>query len=567
MKMIYNRMKWNSKGSAILSTVLLILSGIMALMICQFSFLPLVNGEELTRNGTLPEMNDTTELPDIIMIGDVLNFTVMYIDGDGDIGDVRIKLEYVNATRGIGDGGDGGYHAMEYAAGGNFSEGVEYWFETDFINPGTYKYTFNVTDMELNETVVENGTTFNVIIPVPDEGVIEGHVHGIEGNSTVPLENADVIIYYLDNQDNNTYYYNSTTNASGYYMETLPVIEEEYHIYVNTSGYADSDTSSFSITTIDNHTVINFTLDKFTPQLPEDTTGEIEGLVKDQNGAGINGVVIKLITYTKEAVNGSNATLKTYLNFTATANETGSYLIENIPPGYWELSADALNYEPMSKFVNITTSLSTLDITLNILPSVDIYTVRGFIDPPASSIVFSGHGKVAHNVSSGEFTITEVINGKYNLDVSHPGYDDKKVSINVNGSDLSINITLDLKTQDDNDTKTVPVGPVLDEDGKPVEGVVIEVVINNVTYNATTNENGIATLVIPLDKTLDNNTKVKGTKDENTIEWNYTDDIPAYTETNKESEEGSSAFVWIVIIILCVIIFIVIGVVLLTRKD
>ena len=140
-----------------------------------------------TRSG-LPVLNDTTTLPEVIMMGDIVNFTVNYSDADGDVGDVRVSFELINTTRGISDSP---YHTMSYPAGGNFSEGVEYYYLGTFDLPGTYRYIFNVTDAAMNETVEKNGTEFNVILPVPDEGKIFGHVTTGEGNATAAVVGAD----------------------------------------------------------------------------------------------------------------------------------------------------------------------------------------------------------------------------------------------------------------------------------------------------------------------------------------------------------------------------------------
>ena len=136
-----------------------------------------------TRADSLPVLNDTTVLPDTIMMGDLVNFTVLYTDADDDPGEVRVRFERLNGSRGITDSSN---PKMNFPEGGNYSQGVEYYYVKAFDMPGTYRYVFNVTDVELNETVVENGTEFQVILPVPDEGTLSGRVTTGRGNDTAP---------------------------------------------------------------------------------------------------------------------------------------------------------------------------------------------------------------------------------------------------------------------------------------------------------------------------------------------------------------------------------------------
>ena len=216
--------------------------------------------QETTRDASLPTLNDTTTLPEVIQLGDIINFTVLYRDADGDAGDVRIMINMTDETRGISGGGS--YHEMNYNVTGNFTEGVVYWYERSFDNPGIHTYTFNVTDAGLNQTVVENGTNFNVILPVPTEGKISGFVTTGEGNATVPLSGVDVIIFHPHNLTGNITYYNTTTNATGYYESVLPIKEGSFGMYANKSGYLRSETYNFTIPTIENEKEKNFTLKK-----------------------------------------------------------------------------------------------------------------------------------------------------------------------------------------------------------------------------------------------------------------------------------------------------------------
>jgi predicted amidophosphoribosyltransferase len=118
---------------------------------------------------------------------------------------------------------------------------------------------------------------------------------------------------------------------------------------------------------------------------------------------------------------------------------------------------------------------------------------------------------------------------------------------------LADNLTWSFTTisEPEPDVYDITVGPVLDEDGDPLEGVEIKVTVDGVEYTATTDENGYATFEdMPWDS-FPPGTKFKGTKDDyEDIEWTEGDSIPKM--------EATGSNLWIIIVVILVILLIII---------
>lgn len=527
----------NNKVFSLLGVIFLLLAGTLGFSLSVSA----QSGHPFHRGGFPPQLNDTTEIPEVLMIGDVVNFTVMYNDTEGDVGDVRVKFEYVNSTRGISDGG---YKEMDYNVSGNFTQGVVYWYAIAFDNPGIYKYTFNVTDPDTNITVVENGTEFNVILPVPDEGKIEGSVTTGAGNSTTAVEGADVIIYYDDTETEGTFYYNTTTSLTGYYSSVLPIVEEAYHIYVNATGYVDSALMNFTLETIANETEMDFSLAVYQTPVEEDVTGELCGFVHDDGGIPVEGA--NVVVKTNAEVQPSTVT-----------NASGYFLIEGIQPGTWDVYITAEGYVNWSGSYNV--SVDILDcgsISLITVEPVLYYNVSGNVTPSNTTINIEGYD-VVQNLTTGNFTISGLASGTYTIIFSLEGYTTLSKDVVIADADGILTVVLLPEEEIGDNNNSIVIGPILDGNGEPVEGANVSVVINNITYYGITDEFGNATIIVPQEVEPVNGSKVSATKDGMEIEWHYTpynNDIPVM----EEKEEESFADVFCIIVLLIVIVLLVI---------
>lgn len=513
-----------------------------------------------TRAGSLPVLNDTTVLPDTIMMGDPVNFTVMYNDTDGDVGRVFLRFELLNETRGISGPAN---PEMDHPAGGNFSEGVEYYHVKTFDLPGTYRYVFNVTDEELNLPVVENGTVFQVILPVPSEGTFSGYVSWEGVNNTAPIADANVIIHYHDNETGNTTYFNTTTNATGFYTRTLPIVVEPYFAYANATGYFDADRYKFSLLTIEPDVEKNFTLDAWEPEVPEDTTGEMSGYVLYALDPVANATVTVIVTkdITEQQNVGGNVTdviVKIYENLSDVTDETGYFFIEGIEPGSWNVTVTAEDFEPINVNLSFTTELLEGNFTF-IWKIPSGYNITGFVSPPNATIslrpvpaeVFYGYS-TWRNYTTGEFIIDEVENGTYELHVEAPGYRIHEQNFTVNGSDLDVG-TIEL-TSLAIPTYRLVIGPIVDAEGNPVPNATVRFVRGE-RYEEVTDEAGYAVFMMT-GGNITNNTQINVTKGDVEMHWGYGEEIPAFSSDKEEEKElpwTIAAGVIIVVIILIIV--------------
>ena len=512
-----------------------------------------------TRSG-LPVLNDTTGLPEVIMMGDIVNFTVNYSDPDGDVGDVRVSFELVNTTRGISDSP---YHTMSYPAGGNFTEGVEYYYLGTFDLPGTYRYIFNVTDAALNETVVMNGTEFNVILPVPDEGKIYGYVTSGEGNATAAIAGANVRIYYHDNETSVTEYYNTTTNATGYYESVLPIVEEPYFMYVNATGYFDSERFKFDLPTIANELEHDVSLDLWTPEVPEDTTGKLTGIVEDAlNGEMVEGAMITVAVYAEsvETMNNSgnltNVTVRTYANLTVTSDANGTYYIEGVTPGKWAVTVTKAGYIDHSEDITFTTGALVKNFTLEAEVILLTYNISGTVRPADAAITFSGNETVVQNTTTGEFTIEGVMNGEYYLTFERYSYATSIKAVVINASDVKLGtITLAVHGTP---MYMLTIGPIVDANGESVVDATITFTQDGENYTTTTNATGYGVLTVDEGMTILGNTSITANKDDVTITWNYGGDIPAFKAEEDEDEKLPLGMIIGVIVVALILIIVAI---------
>jgi len=493
-----------------------------------------------------PFLSDTTVLEDVIMTGDLINFTLFYTDGNGDVGDVRVKFDMTVGTRGISGGGS--YHAMNFNPSGNFSQGVTYWYLASFDTPGNYTYTFNVTDVEANETVVENGTGFNVILAVPDEGELYGKVTSRQGNTTIPVTNADIIIYYYDNNTNATNYYNTTTNATGHYSKTLPIVEEPYFVTVNATGFFDHEKFKLHLLTIDNNVEKNFILEPWEPEAPEDTTGELGGFVLDADGAIIEGATIIVVIYTmtteQQNISGNltNITAKSYTNFTTTSNATGAFLIEGIAPGTWNVMVRAAEYKDKSENITFTTAHINMNFTL----TATDYEVKvgpfkdgdgDAVEGATVTFTLNGVEYSAKTDANGKATFTLLVAALPAGTKLHATKDDNEITW-TQGEDIPTLIPATPTTYE------VTYGPWPD-----FAGWELSFVINNQTIRSTVNDTGYVTVTLPNDITVPAGHDFVLKKGDEEVRFKEGEEPKI---SGGEKDDGISLWVWIVIAIVVV---------------
>ncbi|MDP7266143.1 MAG: carboxypeptidase-like regulatory domain-containing protein, partial [Candidatus Thermoplasmatota archaeon] len=488
-----------------------------------------------------------------------INFSFLYTYDDGDVVDVRLNFYMTNVTIGISVGGI--YHAMNFDPAINSSLGVTYWYLMSFDTPGNYTYTFNVTDAQANESVVENGTGFNVILQVPDEGKLYGWVMTGLGNNSLPVPEADLIIHYYDNNTNITNYYNTTTNVTGYYSKTLPIVEEPYFVTVNATGFFDSEKFKFQLLTIYNNVKKNFTLEPWEPEIPPDTTGELEGYILSTNGDRVANASIIVVSYTDTALednitgNITNETVREYNNLTASSNSTGYYLLIGIPTGNWTVVASAAGYVDTPGELKFTTELLTVNFT--IVPIKIYYKITGTVLPTTASVKI-GLSQITVNAISGNFTIDSLIDADYTLTFSADGYATIALNVIVNGSDVELGI-ISLN-------KLVNIGPIMDGEDKIVAGANVSFTVEGIEHTAETDSLGIAVFELSDSVNIISGTKITAVKNGTSITWSHGEEIPIFGGVSSGAE-GELTTGMILVTIVVAVILILIVVIQIFKKD
>ncbi len=532
-------------------TTLAVLSLILPVLILCSQGSPVGGYDENSTRADAPTLNDTTVLEDVIMTGDLINFTVTYTDADGDVGDVRIKFDMTNVTRGISGGGS--YHIMNFDPAVNSSLGVTYWYLSSFDTPGNYTYTFNVTDAIANESIVENGTGFNVILPVPDEGKLYGQVTWGLGNDSLPVPEADILIHYYDNNTNATKYYNTTANITGHYTQTLPIVEEPYFVKVNATGFFDSEKFKFKLLTIDNNVEKKFTLVAWVPEIPPDTTGELGGLILSVNGDPVADATIVVVTYTDTVIvdnitgNVTNETQREYKNLTARSNSTGYYMLEGIPPGNWTVVASAEGYVDTPTVLSFSIELREINFTM--ITQIILYKITGRVLPTTTKVKI-GYSELTVNASSGNFTMDGLSEGNYTLTLSLEGYSTQTRTIAITNSDSSLG-TLRL-------LRRIDIGPITNLEGKPLSDVGVAFSLNGTVYNAKTDGLGYAAFELTSAANLPAGIEITAEINGTTISWSHGEEIPHFGADPSAAEgELSTGMIVAAVIVAAVLILIV----------
>jgi len=396
----------------------------------------------------------------------------------------------------------------------------------------------------------------------PTEGTISGRVSTGTGNDTAYIANATVVISMTtvtqvtvgNNTTNVTTidFFNATSDADGNYTKTLNF--GEYGIYVTKAGYTDAAEATV-VLDIDHLAVTkDFSL---TPI----TTGILSGMVTSGTGndtVNIDGatVVICMETITQVTVGNdtTNVTTKAYYNAT-TVNGTytktlafGTYMVYAMADGYDD-AAEA----------NVVFDLAHQAVTKDFLLELEevvppTYAITGTVVPADATITFSGTETVTVNTTTGAFSVAGLVDGNYTLTFAKTDYVTQTKTVVINGSaPAALTVTL----VEDIITFEVTVGPLLDKDGKAVEGATVTFEYDGTPYTETTGAGGKATFTGFPVNAIPAGTNITATKGDETFTWAEGDALPEFA-AEKDEEDGSLLWLWILIIIVVIIIIIVV---------
>lgn len=207
-------------------------------------------------------------------------------------------------------------------------------------------------------------------------------------------------------------------------------------------------------------------------------TGNVEGTVTDADGSG----AIKGATVVVEGT-----------SLSATTDDAGYYLLENVPAGDQQVTASADGYYSETATVTVVEDATvTQDFVLTAIPT---YTVSGTVTDAGgtalegATVVIEGTGLSAVTGSDGSYAIADVEEGTYDITASKEGYVSQTKTVTVN-SDVTVDFVLEEaqvtalnvvvstdKAEYSWNSWVYITVTVTDGDGNPVEGASVDITV------------------------------------------------------------------------------------------
>ncbi|WP_033076240.1 DUF7151 family protein [Thalassotalea sp. ND16A] len=279
---------------------------------------------------------------------------------------------------------------------------------------GTYTLVVsknNFVSKQLNFSIVSGQATDLSSIELNNQkGSAAGQLTASEN------ENLANVLVYARAVDNSVY--STITNTSGTFtFPALPVGDGYRFIVV--SNYFDSAKST-AVNILRNQTAMveTFELSRRTVD-----TGSLTGFVKysdkihDMDHAGI---IVSVEGTDKEAVSARD----------------GSFVINNLTAGAYNLNFTDSNYQTITQSVEIVTgTVVNLElIKLNSLKGALVGTVTSNDDSPLAgvNVVIHETGQSTTSDAAGQFTFTNHPIGNYTLIASHAGYGSQQIDVAIN---------------------------------------------------------------------------------------------------------------------------------------
>ncbi|MFQ3548583.1 MAG: carboxypeptidase-like regulatory domain-containing protein [Armatimonadota bacterium] len=258
--------------------------------------------------------------------------------------------------------------------------------------------------------------------------------------------------------------YLATTNSSGAY--SIAAVPATYNITASKSGYNPQTINNVTVTAGQTITR-NFTI---TAQ-----QATITGTVKDNANNPIAGATVTTNTG----------------GYSATTNANGVYTLSNIAPGTYNITASKTGYDSATNngVVGTAGQVTTSNFTLTPQPGSITGTVKDSSNNPIVGATVSTNtgGYSTTTNSSGEYTLSNVAPGTYDVTASKSGYVSSTNSgVVVNpGASTTSNFTLTAQTG------TI-TGTVKDSQNNAISGATVST--NTGGYTTTTNSSGVYTL-------------------------------------------------------------------------
>ena len=565
------------------------------------SYYPFLDGTNVTKIVAVGypcppvRLVDRTELPYNIYDGDVLTFAVNYTDTNNGPEYIKCYIDATwNATTEMFEDELASFALMEVNATDTDYTDAKMYSGIWTAVPGTHAYAFvtsNSTEVSKLEPV---GNDFDVLAALPTHGSISGRVSTGTGNDTPYIANATVVIYMTtvtpETEGNATTnvttidFFNTTTNTNGKYTKMLNF--GEYTAYVTKNGYKDSAEYEFELTVAENEGENNFSL------IPI-TTGRLIVTVRNETNASLNGFVVQVFFITGKSFQnklsiGGRAFFesptgdyivkvrgklfdgidyddwqgKTEVKLDETT-ELNVVMVPHPPPPPWsKVLGNVTDEMNMSlEGVEVATYNYTTIFVGNNTTALDNHTDVQWIDN--DTVRIKEFYKSLMTDANGRFYIV-LKEGAYNFTFARIGYRTLTRTVVVNSSEtIPLSIIMQEKLPS---SFVLTIGPLLDENGIPLKGVIVTFEYRGIIYTATTNEDGKAIFMdFPIDA-IPTRTEISAIKGDEVYTWAEGDTPPDF-EVDEE-RDGSMLWLWVIIAIIVVImVAVVIYVIKLKNRD
>ncbi len=337
--------------------------------------------------------------------------------------------------------------------------GVDGTYLITDIYPGTYDVTATAdeynSETKTDQEVISGETTVIDFSLIRIPGTISGTI--LDSENSNPIEGAIIVL------EGTTY--TATTGVDGTYLIT-DIYPGTYDVTATADEY-NSETKTDQEVISGETTVIDFSLIRI--------PGTISGTILDsENSNPIEGAIIVLEGTT----------------YTATTGVDGTYLITDIYPETYDVTASADNYYPETKTDQVVLSGETtiIDFNLNPLPGTISGTVINseFLFPIEGAIItIEGTTYSAQSAADGSFLMDNIDPGTYDISATADSYYPKTITgqIVISEQTTIVNFALD-----EIPTGTIS-GTVIDtETLNPIENA--EITVDGTSYSAFTNSSG-----------------------------------------------------------------------------
>ena len=350
-------------------------------------------------------------------------------------------------------------------------------YTIESMKVGSYELTISHDGYESYTTriTVVGGLALNVDAELElGSGIISGHVF-LSGAS----DYSGITITATLSSDSSTKY-STTTGADGSFSITGVGTEGLYLVTASRDGYVTDSSTSVTVKFGTTATVDDITL------------GRMDAVVKGR--ALFSGL---------SAHEGIEISLENDdYNLSATTDSNGEFVIKEVAPGTYRLTASADGYasrtiDPVVVAQSATVTVEDISLVKPVLPLSGTVTLEGLSDYSGTRVIATSTTDEelvysTYTDESGKYTIESMQVGSYELTFSHDGYVAYTTRITVIGGDApNVDAELELGSG-------IITGTVLLEGASDYSGITVTATLSSdssTKYSATTTADGLFLIV------------------------------------------------------------------------